>query len=212
VKTLAEHYGICVNSEDPLYLFSGDMKDVTDAVARTKQPGLRIFVPRGGHLEAHFAVNRDGWPADVRSMLQSVLDAANAQFPFAWRLDEDADCYTFVPTKTRDAQGHVIDSPALLDRKIDIPAGYRRIYEHAELMSKTLSAQTGFRVGCCQGVVAGIPWGMQSIDFEAHDEPARSVLRRLIRATGGRYYYLERCDPAVPGRQTWCAVNLIGIH
>lgn len=76
-------------------------------------------------------------------------------------------------------------------------------------MTAELSAQTGLRVSCCQAFVAGIPWGMTRVAFEAHDEPARSVLKRLIasdlqgRATG--YYWLQRCDP-LPS--AWCFINL----
>lgn len=45
---------------------------------------------------------------------------------------------------------------------------------------------------------------METIDFAAYDEPARSVLRRLIRATPGRYRYVQRCSTVVPG----CFINL----
>jgi hypothetical protein len=209
-KTLAQRYGIIVNSEDAEYLYSGDMKDVTAEVVRTMRPGLRVFVPKGGHLEVRFPVKADGSPQDLRGLLQAVIDAANAQFPFAYRLDVDGDAYTFIPTTTRDAQGRVIGLPALLDRKITIPLGTRSIIEHARLMTDALSAQTGFHISCCQSVIAGFPWGMDNIAFEARDEPARSVLLRLIRSVRGRYYYLERCDPVSPGRPTWCFINVQG--
>jgi hypothetical protein len=37
--------------------------------------------------------------------------------------------------------------------------------------------------------VAGIPWGLEMISFEAHHEPARSVLKRL-----GLDRWHMRCD------------------
>lgn len=52
-----------------------------------------------------------------------------------------------------------------------------------------LSKQTGLRVSCCQSAVAGIPWGLEMISFEAHHEPARSVLKRL-----GLDRWHMRCD------------------
>lgn len=209
-KTLAHRYGILINSEDPAYSYSGDMKDVTAETVRTMRPGLRVLVPKGGHLEVRFPVTPDGSPQDVRGLLQAVVDAANAQFPFAYRLDVDGDAYTFIPTTTRDAQGRVIGLPALLDRRITIPPGTRRILEHANLMTDALSAQTGFQISCCQGVAAGYPWGMDTVAFEARDEPARSVLLRLIRSVRGRHYYLVRCDPVSPGRPTGCFINVQG--
>ncbi|MEO8659622.1 MAG: hypothetical protein ABI693_14210, partial [Bryobacteraceae bacterium] len=71
-----------------------------------------------------------------------------------------------------------------------------------------LSAQTGVRVSCCQGDLAGYLWGLEFIAFEAHDEPARTVLRRLVAATPGRYHYLQLCEPVSPGNGTWCFINL----
>ena len=207
-KTLARRYGILINSEDPEYLYSNDMKDVTAEVARRIRPGMRVFVPNGGRLEVRFPVQPDGSPQDVRGMLQAVVDAANAQFPFAYRLEVGRDAYTFVPTTTRDVQGRVVSVPALLDRKVTIRPGVRSIIEHAKLMTDSLAVETGFNVNCCQGAIAGYPWGMEKVDFEARDEPGRSVLTRLMRKVKGGYYYLERCDPITPGRETWCFINV----
>jgi hypothetical protein len=47
---------------------------------------------------------------------------------------------------------------------------------------------------------------MNRVSFEARDEPARTVLQRLIRSVSGQYYYLERCDPVSLGRETWCFI------
>jgi hypothetical protein len=78
------------------------------------------------------------------------------------------------------------------------------VNEHAQLLTNALSAQTGYYVGCCQAMVAGIPWGMETIDFAAHDVPARSVLWRLTRAAPGRHRYVQRCSAVIPG----CFINL----
>ena len=212
-KTLAGRYGIVINSEDPQYLYSDDMQDRTAEIARTPRPGLRVFVPKGGRLEVRFRVKPDGSPQDLEELLQAVVDAANVQFPFSYRLEMNGDdAYTFVPTTTRDTQGRLIDLPALLDQKITIPLGTRSVIEHAKLITDALSAQTGFHVSCCQAFVAGIPWGMENVSFEARDETARSVLLRLISSVKGRYYYLERCDPVSPGRETWCFINVQALH
>ena len=153
-------------------------------------------VPKGGRIEVHFPVTQEGSPRDVRGLLQAVVDAANSHFPFAYRLDVSGLTSTFVPAN------------ALLDRKVVIPRGTRKIIDHVKLMTDSLSAQTGFQVSCCQAVIAGYPWGMENVTFEAQDESARSVLLRLIAETKGRYYYLQRCAPVSPGRQTFCFINL----
>jgi hypothetical protein len=67
-------------------------------------------------------------------------------------------------------------------------------------------------VSCCQSSVGGIPWGLENAAFEARDEPARSVLKRLIAASlQGRpngYYWVQRCDP-LPS--AWCFINLMHV-
>ena len=147
-----------------------------------------------------------------RGLLQSLVDAANAQFPFGYRIDTDRDWYTLIPTHTRDALGHTIEITPLLDRRVTIPAGTRSIAATASLMADALSAQTGLRVNCCQGVIAGVPWGMAEISFEARDEPARDVFKRLIRAAAANHaateHWLQRCDP-LPSK--WCFINLSAV-
>ena len=193
---LSEHYGIVINSEDPTYLFAGDVRDVTAKVVRGPRPSKApVLIPRGGKLEASFAVDHEGRPMRVADMLHAIADAANASFPFAFTVDDDGDAFGFVPTRTRSKEGTLVDAPPLLDRLVTIPPGVRPIYESARLMAEALSAQAGVHVTCCQSVIAGVPWGMKSISFAADKEPARRVLRRLIRAEYARAYWMVRCDP-----------------
>jgi hypothetical protein len=96
-----------------------------------------------------------------------------------------------------------------MDRRVTIPVGTRSIASTAALMADALSAQTGLRVSCCQGALAGVPWGMATITFEANNEPARNVVMRLIAAAApsqsDRAYWLHRCDPLA---SAWCFINL----
>jgi hypothetical protein len=155
-----------------------------------------------------FALREDGSPEDIRGVLQALVDQANARFPFAYRLDDWS--LTLTPTKTRDAAGNVVAVTPLMDRRVTIPPGKRMVAESAKMMADALSAQTGLKVSCCEGVVAGIPWGLTVAPFEAHDEPARSVLKRLVKAElqgrPNRYYWLQRCDPQP---SSWCFINLM---
>ena len=175
--TLSEQLHIRVNVEDPLH--SG-------------------LIPPGQPLEVSFRTNPDGQPNDVRALLETLRQAANSRYGFAYRLDNVDGTWTLVAT--------TIDEVPLLDRRISIPGGMRMVLEHANLMAEELSRQTGVHVGCCQAGIAGVPWGMEKIWFGASDEPARRVLLRLIGATRGEYYWLLRCDPAVP----FCFINLRG--
>jgi hypothetical protein len=205
--TLAQEFGIRVNVEDPFYLFSGDIKDATATVSR--DPSKPVYIPAGGRLEVQFPLNANGAPADTPALLRLLVDAANAKLPFAWRLDIDSDWYTIAPTNTRDASGHTTAFTPLLDRRITISPGTRPIHESARLMANALSAQTGLRVDCCQAFIAGFPWGMTQVFFEANNEPARSILKRLISAAAAnqsaKEYWLQRCSPSP---SAFCFIDL----
>jgi len=174
-----------ISAEDPFYMFSGDMMDISLEISRIK---LGTLVPKRQRLTISYPINPDGSAKDRRKLFESIVEAENAQSPFAFRLDTVGGFF-FVPTGTHDAQGRLIEVTPLLDRKVTIPLGTRMIRESAELLANDLSKQTALHVFCCQSVVAGIPWGMETISFEANNEPARSVLKRL-----GLNQWHVRCD------------------
>lgn len=222
--TLAAEFGIPISVEDPPYLYREDLRELPSAstVAGTSRPRI----PKGGKLEVSFKAQSDGSPEDVAALLKAIVAQANSRFPFAYRMDGPAGGWvTFVPTQTRDVDGHPVGITALMDRQVTILPGRRSIAEHANLMVAALSTQTGLRIHCCQGAVAGIPWGTEVVDFEATQEPARDVLKRLVESsnsgrpygyltalsTNGRpngYYWLLRCDNSSP---SWCFVNLFWV-
>lgn len=207
--TLAEQYRMRVSVEDPVYLYDGDVKDVTREVVRTPDFTRRVVAPRGGRLEVKFRVREDGSPEDPAEVVKALVDAANVQFPFGFRMDVSEGWVSLVPARSRDKQGRSIEVAPLLDRRVTIPWGTRSLAESALMMAEQLSRQTGKKVSCCQAGVGGIPWGLQEVAFEAVNEPARDVLKRMIALSlEGRpnpYYWLARCDVGEGG---WCFINL----
>ncbi|MGD1081799.1 MAG: hypothetical protein ABR881_26065 [Candidatus Sulfotelmatobacter sp.] len=228
-QTLANKFGIVISAEDPDLVFAGDLTDTTERALpawRAVHPNIRVYIPKAWRLQVEFRVRQDGTPEDVAALLQQVVVAANAQSPFSYRLDTDGEFNTFVPTRTRDAAGAVVERVPLFDRHIDIPAGTRTIAEDGEMLAKALSAQTGMRISCCQSLVAGVPWGMARVPFEAHDEQARSVLERLVRLEQGaeqqskqrsfsansNVYWLLSCDPNAIDGPRYCFIDLHPVH
>ena len=100
---------------------------------------------------------------------------------YSYRVDTHDNQYVLVPTKTRGSSGEVEDAQPLLDRRVTISAASRSIAEHARIMVDQLSEQTGLKISCCQMLASGVNWGLAEVPFQADDEPARDVLRRLIR-------------------------------
>ena len=216
-KTLVDEFRVAINVEDPLYFYSDDVQ-----LSHVAPSGKRVMVPRASLLEMRFDLRPDGSLRDVRQLLQDLVDTANAQLPFRYRMDRDVDTFTLVATRTRDEQGRSIDLTPILDRRISIPLGTRRFFEHVNLLTQALEEQTGFHIACCSGVADNQPG--PPIAFRADDEPARSALLRLVRSRPvrnhlvrgesgayhlvpsepGGYHWLMKCQPG----ESWCFINL----
>jgi hypothetical protein len=130
---------------------------------------------------------------DAAGVMMALLEVVNQQLPFVYRLDKDGDNFRLVPVRVRNDEGRLSDAVPLLDRLISIPYGTRPIHEVASLMAQALS-QTGLQVSCCQSVLAGYPWGMSKITYEADQVRARDVLKHLIEQQGGPSRWMSRCD------------------
>jgi hypothetical protein len=201
---LALRFGMYLSVEDPAYLHVNDKVDVTEQVAR-RPIDHRIFIPRTRRLEVPFEAKEDGWPANRIRLVDDLIEAANTALPFGYQLEVSGMPFSIVPRKTRNKKGEIIEVTPLLDQKVSIPPGRRKVFVSAGMLAEALSAQAGLRVSCCQSFVGGVPWGIEKADFSADDEPARDVLRRLIKLTPGRYIWLLSCAPSP---SLWCVINL----
>lgn len=224
VTKLVDEFGVAINVEDPLYFYGDDVQ-----FSHVAASGKRVMVPRAALLEMPLDLRADGSLSDVHKVVRDLAETANRLLPFGYRIDNDRDVFTLVPTRTRDEQGHSVDLTPILDRKVTIPLGTRRIFEHVNLLTESLQQETGVRVSCCQAAVGGVPWGSTVVSFETRDEPARSVLLRLLRSEprdrlvrneqGGAYHLAKsepgrehwhwtmRCQPG----DSWCFVNVAAI-
>jgi hypothetical protein len=110
-------------------------------------------------IEVQFAIYESKRPEDVIGLLRQVMDAANSEMPYAYRLDMSDNDYALVSTKARNSSGAFEHAVPLLDSRVSIAPATRTIAQHAHLMANELSKQTGMHVGCCQGFVpeTGIP-------------------------------------------------------
>jgi len=181
-RTLADRYGINVSVEAPKWAFPGDTEDVAvaDPAFSEQHDNIHYDIMKRHAIEVRFSTSGNRHPDDVARLLRQVADAANTEMPYGYRLEVSGGDYALVPTRTRNSNGDLEDVLPLLDRNVTIPLGTRSIAEHANLMADELSKQTGLHIGCCQALVAGVPWGMAKVRFEADNKPAREVLKWLI--------------------------------
>ena len=182
-KKLVDEFGVSINVEDLVSMYRDDFQDITPP--RVASSAKRSLVPRASLLELRLDLRPDGSLRDVRQVLADLVETANAQLPFAYRLDKDGDSFTLVATRTRDEQGRSIDLIPILDRHITITLGARHFQQHAQLLTGALEEQTGFHIGCCSAAAESQPGPF--FTFGADDEPARIALLRLLRSRPARY-------------------------
>jgi hypothetical protein len=216
---LADEFGIGVNVEDPaVYTYADDVQ-----LSHVTPVGKRVFIPKFRFLELRIDVAPDGSLAHLPDTLSDLVETANVQMPFRYRVDiTGTDTFTLVPTAARDDAGNSVERMPLMEYRVTVPLGTRKVYEHISLMMQALEAQTGIRVTCCQPGVGGVPWGSNVVAFEARGEVVRTAFLRLVRSVPslpprtqgrlveretGRYYWLMRCQP----REPWCAINVRAI-
>jgi hypothetical protein len=221
-KKLVDEFGAAINIEDPAYLRQDDVREV--GVVHSE---LRFLVPKASSLEMRLNLRQDGSLLDTGQVVRDLVDTANVQLPFSYRILNDGDVFTLVPARTRDQQGRSIELTSILDRHVTVPLGSRTIFEHVNLLMQALQQQTGVRIGCCQSVANVSLWGRTVVSCEARDEVARTVLLRLLRLEpararvvrdehSGAYHLVEsdphrerwrwalRCEPWY----AWCTVSV----
>jgi hypothetical protein len=216
--TIADRYGVNVSVEAPRWAFPGDTEDVAvaDPAFSEQHENIHYDIMKRHAIEVRFSTSGNGHPDDVARLLRQLADAANREMPYGYRLDVSGDDYALVPTRTRNSNGNLEDVLPLLDRNVTISSGTRSIAEHANLMADELAKQTGLHIGCCQSLVAGVPWGMAEVGFEADHKPAREVLKSLIlieqqanSQASSRHpdydHWVVRCDGT---GAPWCFIDV----
>jgi hypothetical protein len=218
--TLADRYGINISVESPQWAFPGDTEDVAiaDPQFSAQHRNAHYLIMKRHNVEVGFSPVGNPAPNDVSHLLSQVAEAANKEMPYFYRLDAHDDEYVLVPTKIRSSSGEVEDAQPLLDRRVTIPPASRSIAEHARIMADQLSEQTGLNISCCQMLASGVNWGLAEVPFQAENEPARDVLRRLIRLerqensqAPNRHpdydHWAVRCDGT---GAPWCSIEVEG--
>lgn len=211
--TLSTCLGIPVSSEDPRYMYAGDLLDVTDPRWAAQHPDQHAYVPAPAEVEIAFNVDSEGMPTDLYQLLEDAAQQVNRQQPYGYRVyqsnREDRAFYSFVPTTSHNDKGALEATPAYLDQKITIALQTAPIHEIASMMTRALSAESGQQFDCCQAFVIGRLWGGQSITYQATNQPARTVLEDLMRSMGGKESYSMRCEPM---DKRFCFISVGGVE
>lgn len=211
--TLSTCLGIPVSSEDPRYVYAGDLLDVTSPRWAAQHPDQHAYAPAPAEVEIAFNVDSEGMPTDLYQLLEDAAQQVNSQQPYGYRVyqsnREGPAFYSFVPTTSHNDKGVLEATPAYLDQKITIALQTAPIHEIASMMTRALSTESAQQFDCCQAFVIGRLWGGQSITYQATNQPARTVLEDLMRSMGGKESYSMRCEPM---DKRFCFISVGGVE
>jgi hypothetical protein len=197
VLSFAKRYPTVVTYEDPRYVYSGDVLDVTERVRRNPATGVRTLIPRGGLLQVSYDVEEStGEPVDFASSVKSILEAANVGSSGGrFDLRQEGNVFHIVPVEVRDLQGRWVKHNSILDTPITLSTDELNGYQ----LTEAILAQ----VGQANEVGVGLAVERFTNTFMRHTgrvsatrEPARDVLLRVLHEMSERFTYLMLYDPS----------------
>lgn len=100
-RTLADRYGIAVSVETPKWTFPSDTESVAiaDPEWSAQHRNAHYLVMKRHLLQVRFS-SRGDWVPNVDALVRQIVDAANREMPYAYRVDAQGKNYVLVPTKT----------------------------------------------------------------------------------------------------------------
>jgi hypothetical protein len=200
VRELAHRLKSVVTYEDPPWDYAADFHDVTAEVRRDGDMSKKVFSPRGGRFEFIPPAAAVGPDAALRTLVNAYnRSGLDGEFDLL-RTDE---VYHVVPISAKDQLGSIRPYRSLLSRRVTVRAGPRPILEATSELVDSLNKQQGRKIG-----LATAPTNLlmrMSVEGGANNEDARTVLLRLIAASGRQLSWTLLCQP---GAEKLCYLNL----
>jgi hypothetical protein len=204
VEQLEKRFGWVITYEDPFYLHTSDIEDVTLAVRRDGNFSKRVLAPRGGLFNFQYSVPQAGNVLDASAVLSKLLeDYQLTGHPGVFRMRRTGDVFHIVPSQTRNAAGQLESVVPFLETDISLPAGDRTSLRMVEEITSAVSNPDRGRVG-----VGTVPINLMMqvrVQGGARNEHARTVLLRTFNATGRTLSWALFCSP---GLTPECALNI----
>lgn len=187
IDKIEELSGIPINYEDVPIYYSGDLHDVTDAVARSPLPaGRRIIAPLVRHLFVPIPVDAATGKLNdaqaVKDALLRLISAYNSSgLPGGFDLEYYNGVFFVKPVRYRDAIGVTRPMTPLLSTPITLPQEPSLAYQIWRLVLDHVSSAAGVHVGAGWGAGTGDTGpDMGKVAFGPQNEPADHVIARLL--------------------------------
>ena len=204
ITALEKRLGRVITYEDPPYLYSPQIADVTAQYSRNTASGRRILVPNGGSFHFSFAPTSAAAADDASAVLNALLDEYNQSGnPGTFRLVQTGSLFHVVPAATMDETGQSKHVSSLLDSTIAMDAEEHPALDALQKVLSAASAARGTKI-----TVGAVPLNLfLQTRFRASSKEmiARDAVIQILQATGREWSWRLLCDPGAAG---WCALNL----
>lgn len=204
VYTLWQEFHIPLTFEDAPVMFAADFDDITVPDYRSRFPGDRLLVPRGGVLDIQFTVPAVGQPPpDTPSILDALLNAhSRAGYPGEYGLRREDEIWHIIPLRTRDQQGRPVQVTPLMDTPVRITREEGRT--NAGVISticELIYRSTGRRLFLGTHLSSSYLEGTADQDFNG---TAREWLESTFVKSRGHALWILNCTPL----NGPCALNI----
>jgi hypothetical protein len=208
VHEFEKRHGVVVTYEDPLYMFSGDVVDVTSQVRRDGKTSPRILVPLAGPFQFDYEPADLQAPGGTASVLEKLLEAyGNTPYPGVFRLARSGDVFHVIPSMERNALGNMEASSPLLDATIAIDGQERNLIEVLHAIGDAVSAETGTKL-VAGGPIASNLFIQTRVRGITTKGIARNLVLEALQATGRRISWRMFCGP----EPRFCALSFHSVQ
>jgi hypothetical protein len=203
VLLLIQRYGYVITYEDAPLAYSGDLQDLTSErhadLSYLKKPGaVREIVPHSETLTVNLPAPRDmSDPSNMAAVLEQMLETHEMSHQGGrFRLQQTEGVFHIVPTDVRDSHGKWVAHESILEAKISVAKLEGPVAILLVTICAAVSDATRTHV-----VLGHVPMDAPA-DYRgvlaANDEPARSVLLRMLNGTHRRLSWLLEYDAGMP--------------
>lgn len=182
---LEKQFGWTITYEDPAWVFSGDIDDVTASVRRDGDMTKRVLVPRSARLVFVYnesELNALNSNARAQSVLESLVQRSAASGnPGGFVVRRSGNVFSIVPEMAKTKNGAFAAHASILDVRISLPAGERSLSEQIQMIAAAVARASNTRV--LVGVTPINLLRQSRVDGAAQSEVARDVLLRAVTST-----------------------------
>jgi len=207
IEFLEKFYGVPITYEDPPYVNSMEIADVTDKVRGGQSVGPRILVPRGGSLSFAY---ENVEPSQGSDAARLAVSTALSGFLASYQTSAGARFETVsgsiplhvVPARFTNQLGQVQSLQPLLDIRVSLAGEPRSANKLVSDLCEALSRASG------QTVVPGVaPYNLlasRQTSLSVSDVTARSVLDQLFAEIQAPLSWQLFYDPTL----NWYVLNI----